>query len=557
MLVRDLMLDTNPDRSLFRQSAIPRAINIALLTNSALAGENLGRFAEYRRLSLVGLALLGIVVLSLSLNLAGHDFPLGYHFDEQGKVDQIVAGRNLFSHPAFMIEANRLVHFFTQDETPQQIVETGRALTALFGAAIVAASFLLFRPLGGSAAALLTCLAVAVSPILVVHAHYLKEDSYFTFAVTLALAAYLAFLHRMDARRTVLLGVATGLALATKYAGALLFLFYAIELLWIDAADRRHYVRGIAGALAIALAVFLIVDFRLFGDTAVFFHNLGFEIGHAATGHANNEVKMAITALDYWFAFHLLYSILPGIGIVMAGAVVLALAQWALGLLPLSHEEKILAGFALFFYLAIEISPSKPFPDFMRYAMPIVPVLLYLAVRGLLALGRRIAPSYALLGPLLCLAAIAAPGYDSVRLVANLNDDTRAALVSALQGLHGTVLEERYAAPDSIEAISPSGTWPVLAEEYAVPESKLFTASLYPIATLRTAGIRYVAVSSFTYDRYEVSGRLAGQDPEIYRRRQRYEDLFACGYRAFRPAYRSFGFSNPEIRLIDLAGCKD
>ena len=480
------------------------------------------------------LALFGITLLSLTLNLAENRFPLGYHYDEGGKVVQILQGRDLFFHPAFMIEVNRLVHLFTRQLAPQTVVETARAVTAVFGALIVPASFLLFQQVGGTRAALLASLAVAVSPILVVHAHYLKEDSYFTLAVMLALAAYIAFLRSMTGKRILLIGLATGLAMATKYAGALLFVFYAMAPLFIGLADRRAYARGIAGALAIACAVFLAVDFRLFGNVSLFFGRFWLEVVHAATGHMGDHVHVTITAWDYWFTFHLRYSIVPGIGVAMAGAVALAIALWALRVVRLSREERVLVGFAGFFYLAIELSPSKPFPDFMRYAMPIVPVLLYLAVRGLLTAGRLIGPRGAWAGPLCCLAVIAAAGYDSAMLVRHLNDDTRAALGRAFWSLQE----------------------PALAEYYAVPESRLLTASIYAPSGMRASGIRYVAVSSFTYDPYEAGGRLAGQDPEVYLRLQRYEELFACGYQAFRPSYRSFAFSNPEIRLIDLAGCR-
>jgi len=505
----------------------------AITINTAYPAENLHGAGVRRDKGVVWLTLFGITVLSLALNLAGHGFPLGYHIDEGGKVLQILTGQESFAQPTFMIDVNRVVHLFTRQVAFQQVVETGRAVTALFGAVIVLACFLLFRPVGGTRAALLASLAVAVSPIMVVHAHYLKEDTYFAFAVMLALAAYLALLRSVTGRRILMLGLASGLAIATKYAGALLFLFYAMAPFVIGVADRQSYARAIAGALAIAFAVFLVVDFHLFGNTAQFLDRFWFQVVHAATGHAE-QVLLKITALDYWFTFHLLYSIVPGIGLVMAGAVALAIALCALGVLQLSREERVLAGFAGFFYLAIELSPSKPFPDFMRYAMPIIPVLLYLAVRGLLVAGRTISLGGAWAGPSLCLAVIAATGYDTSMLVVYLNDDTRLALARALPTLNG----------------------PVLVEQYAAPGSRLFTVSRYTLASLRASGVRYVAVSSFTYDRYEVAGRLSGQEPETYLRRQRYADLFACGYRAFHPSYRSFAFSNPEIRLIDLSGCR-
>jgi len=192
-----------------------------------------------------------------------------------------------------MIEVNRLVHLFTRQVAFQQVVETGRAVTALFGAAIVPACFLLFRPVGGTRAAMLASLAVAVSPIMVVHAHYLKEDTYFTFAVMLALTAYLALLRSVTGRRILLLGLAGRLAMASKYVGALLFVFYAMAPIVIGVADRRAYARASAGSLAIAFVVFLAVDFRVFVNTLQFLDRLWLVVVDAATATRSSMPRPA------------------------------------------------------------------------------------------------------------------------------------------------------------------------------------------------------------------------------------------------------------------------
>ena len=65
-------------------------------------------------------------------------------------------------------------------------------------------------------------------------------------------------------------------------------------------------------------------------------------------------------------------------------------------------------------------------------------------------------------------------------------------------------------------------------------------------------GVNYVLASSFMYDGFFLGSRLPGQDPEVYRIHERYVELFKRPYVEIRPAYRSFGFNDPVIRIIDI-----
>jgi hypothetical protein len=77
------------------------------------------------------------------------------------------------------------------------------------------------------------------------------------------------------------------------------------------------------------------------------------------------------------------------------------------------------------------------------------------------------------------------------------------------------------------------------------------------LESARQRGIAFLVASSFQYERFLYGGTLANQDPGIYRLSCAYQKLFNYPYVEFTPAYRSFAFSNPTIRVIDIRAPKD
>src|SRR5262249_32081928 len=71
-------------------------------------------------------------------------------------------------------------------------------------------------------------------------------------------------------------------------------------------------------------------------------------------------------------------------------------------------------------------------------------------------------------------------------------------------------------------------------------------------AAWRAKGVDYLVASSFMYDRYVTGAQLRNQRPVIYWTHERYKSLFQLPYVEFAPACRTFAFSNPVIRIIDL-----
>jgi hypothetical protein len=473
------------------------------------------------------LALGGVLVLSLGLNLWNNDFLLGYHRDEPKKVRFILQGEQDFHHPLLMLQEARIVNRVLGLEPKQDVAVMGRTMSALNATLAVLVLFLLARRRLPHPYALWTTLAAAVSPILVVHAHYLKEDVLLTLFCLLTLLTLFRYLERPVWQRAVLLGLCAGLGTAAHFKAGLLFPVLAAAPLLGPFPDRRRLYRGLLVAVAVAAAAFLFVNYpivlhpRRSGVLTGLIHDLNL-IGDG------KDVR--IDPLSQRFAFHLRHSLVPGMTLLavtigLAGAAVAAL-RWKI----LEAPERILLVYLALFYASIEITPFKPYPDFMRYAMPLVPVLLYFGVRLIEAL-RRVVP-----GPAgrLCVAVflallIVAPLQVSLRLDYYLTRDTRAEADQRAPALGGTVLFGNYASLDSRRQFADDS-----------------------LDSLSAEGVTHIAVSSFDYDRYLFAGKLQNQVASAYRRARAYEAMFRLPYIEISPAYRAFAFSNPVIRIVDI-----
>jgi hypothetical protein len=189
-------------------------------------------------------------------------------------------------------------------------------------------------------------------------------------------------------------------------------------------AARRRGDRPLPAAglsLGLSVAVFSLVNYPMFFAPGTFRAGLSFELHHIATGHGS----LVISPLEWGFAFHLLYSLLPGLTLPVALLALAALVAHLLGWRRVSSEDRLWVLTALLFYFSAELSPTKPPPDFMRYMLPVVPSLALLAVGGV---GRAVRAQRGLgwLGGLALAGAVGWSAVTSVRLVAGMSQDTRA-----------------------------------------------------------------------------------------------------------------------------------
>jgi hypothetical protein len=518
-------------------------------------GQAKGKAAD-RRVARAGAAaaLIAILALALHLDLRNNDFALGLHADEERKARAVQTAMPEFLHPHVLYHATRALADLTRAASLQEIARAGRTASALFGAGVVLASFFLYRRRLPAATALAACALLAATPLLVVHAHYLKEDAAFACATTLALLALGAAVRAPDRGSFLVLGLATGLAVSSKYAGVLLLPVYLLVPKVVPVGDPRSWRHRIGVVAMVALAVFLLCNPAILARPGRFLTGVRMETQHVLRGH-----EIAVWAPACLFVFHILHSILPGLTLAVTvpalAGILLTAWRWRTGRVEgraatdeagaipagagaVPAEDRLWLLFLGLYYACIELSPTKPFPDFMRYTLPLAPILVYFAARLVEDLAARRIRRPGLVAVPVLLALAAWPLGVSLRLVEHLDGDTRLAAASRVADLQGPVLLDRGA------VVWPPGTNP------AAP-----TVDLWDGVPDDFAAARYAVTSSFRYDRFLLSDHLPFQSTRTRRIAALYRELFACPHEEIRPAYRTFAFSNPTIRIVDLAGC--
>lgn len=478
-------------------------------------------------------AVLVIILLTTLLNLWNNDFPLGYHADEEKKVRFILTGTEDFRHPILMLNIVRLANLFFGYEDPDHVVLLGRVIMAIFGTLLVLAFYAIALRLLTPLYALLATLTLASTPILVVHSHYLKEDILFSFFSLLSLLAYFSFLKNTDKLRTLYLGLSIGFALSAQYKMLLLLIVLLTGPLLYRPGNRFLIYRNISFAMAVSVIIFLIVDYPLVHSFSIFREAVYYTSHHIQSGHS-----LHIYPLPHLFSFHLLNSIVPGITPLVTVLSLLCICFFLINWKRLVVEEKILLAYLWIFYIAQEITPMKPYPDFMRYMVPVIPVLIYFLYKGLEELEqnlRQTIPKLAVYTILLLIFVV--PLQSSIRLDYHLNRDTREKAKEWLKGKAGFLVFEEYATENADVDISLADL-----DSYGMN-----------FDTLRRLKVKYLVASSFLYERYEYGAKLSVQDPKVYRRHNAYKELFMYPYVEIKPAYKSFAFSNPTIRIVDIA----
>jgi hypothetical protein len=215
----------------------------------------------------------------------------------------------------------------------------------------------------------------------------------------------------------------------------------------------------------------------------------------------------------------------------------------------LSLVEGVWLAYGWLSYIVPELSPSKPPPDEVRYILPLLPVLAY-SLALTLVKGKPDAQRFtytsrphtlpARARRLAFIAAVAAVGlctaqstYASIRLVTEMGNDTRTRARQLIDANHYKV------------------AYGLLTGESQRPDIALRGYSA-DIDSLRRVGYTHLALSSFEYDRYMFASNLPHASSETRLRRDKYAALLARPHIDIKPVYKSFGFGNPTIVLIDL-----
>ncbi len=483
--------------------------------------------------------LLAVIVAGVFVGvlLSKIDFPFGTNPDEGFKVSSIINGHNLYWHPILMLQFVRAANVLASFSDPQAVVELGRTCAVIAGGLAVFATFLLARTVLPNAAALATAVAVAVVPLINVHARYLKEDIFALPFVLLALVALIGMLKSPTIARGLLLGTAIGLAAAAKYVAATVLPFALVILLIYSGHDiRRVYLAGLV--FLVAIVVFAFVHIPAFFEITQFRSGLQSEVQHSIEGH---DVVFPVTLT--LGLFHMRESLLPGLGLPL-----LALGTFGLAAPWFAPPERrqplfVIASFAVLWYAIHEVSPLKPYPDFARYMLPLAPLLVILGAALIFELAKSFHAG-ASIAAIAILAAALPAIYFSALIKGAEHDDLRSLVPAIL------LAEEPRTAFDAYTRFLGSG-W---------PERPCTDARSAPYVCDLDRGEHapvshnLMVTSSFNYDRYTPFGTADQQPPETQAAATYYKSLFGLPYLEVSIGRPSYGYFNPVFRIIAVDG---
>jgi YYY domain-containing protein len=266
------------------------------------------------------------------------------------------------------------------------ITLVGRALSALFDTGTVWLTYFLGRRLSGSkVVGVLAAVFVAFTPFEVQLSHYFAVDTTLVFFTTLALLSYVALAQDGGVRWVILSGVATGLAVASKFSAmplflplALAYLLYWLRSDWHLAVPRIFMTLGASLLTFIVAMPYAIIDFKEFQAAIV-------EQGSLAQGtldYPYTRQYAGTTPYVYELKNILLYDMgLPLALLCFAACVLIAWRVWRNWrtdyLIPLSWV-------AVYFLIT-----GSFYTKFSRYMLPIFPLLCIFGSALLLVLWQK------------------------------------------------------------------------------------------------------------------------------------------------------------------------
>jgi hypothetical protein len=468
-----------------------------------------------------------IAAIFAALLLGTIDFPLRTHADEPSKVLAVLTHKNNYAHPIMMLELVRAANAFAGLDDPQAVAELGRAVAVLAGAASVFVTFLLARAMLPAPAALAAAAATAATPLVAMHARFLKEDIFVLLFILLSLLALIRTLKAPTTLHALLLGAAIGLAAAAKYVGIILAPFAAaILLLGLLELDRRVRLK-LAGQAALAgLVTFALVHVPALWELRLFAGSIYTNLLHVEAG----DSVRAPLALTYGL-FHLRQTLLPGLGLPLT---LLGLLGFAAPLFAPAGRRKpllVIAAFAALWIAAHELSPLKPFPNFHRYMVPAAPLLVVLGTALVYELAQRGWSRWSgAIAAVVTLAAALPALYASIRIAGAPEEDLRR-IVPPI------VLQD---APDAA------------FDYYTSFDRKGLNAALH--GRPPDARSALLVTSSFVYDRYGALAAADLQSDEIRGRGARYANYLSHPYLEVSNGRPAFAFFNPVFRLVALDG---
>lgn len=473
--------------------------------------------------------LLVVSIYSLFLFTHNNDFPLGFHPDEVKKVQFVLSERSPdFHHPLLIIQTARLANLFTDYTAHQNVVELARTTTALYGTLMVIFCFLIILTVTANKwLATVGALLLASNPIIIVHSHYLKEDIALTATTLLAMYFLLGFVKQQSQLNTLSLGFGIGLMASSHYKSVLFLLPLGIGISYLYKTQwtRRHYQLILTIGL-VALTTFLLINNTILFDFMTFLKGGWHEFRHSATGHT-----LYIPFFNDPF-FHLRKSLFEYLITMWVYLPLLFTATF------MCFKKKSISLIILLItlwvqYLIIEISPLKPAPGFVRYAIPVIPFIIIISM--IVINEFKISWKVSIL---LIIVVLGTKDFIYAHsVITNLELDNRIKL-SESELSNETTYYEAYSLKNFRNSPGKKITRSIASKNADYYKSKKIT---------------HLVLSSFEYDRYINGAKLTNQSEYIYDRADRYNYLLKHYPSEKMPSLiKPIAFFYPEIIIVNL-----
>ena len=264
-----------------------------------------------------------------------------------------------YYHPLLLLRTTQLALALKGTRpTPEQVVLTGRQVSAVSaGLAVVALAFAAAR-LNGPLASLMVAAIVGTCPLLFGLAHYMKEDVIFVLALSVFFLSMVFFDQRNSYVNVAAMGVAAGLVVSAKYIGVIVLPLAIITL--VRRLPLRRRALGMLILATCALTVFALAGIDTLEMRRVA-AGLRLEVMHvASTSSHHGGFTWPITSAFY------VKSLIQSTSITLLACYVIAIhlslsRQW-------SMSQVIIILFPLFLLFIIQMSPVK----IVRYQLPVL-----------------------------------------------------------------------------------------------------------------------------------------------------------------------------------------
>lgn len=254
-----------------------------------------------------------------------------------------------------------------ETDTIGAMILVGRLLTVAGGALTCLALIALGIALGRRRVGIIAAIIYAVAPLATVHGRFATVDVTATLLVALVMTAAVALLKRGTLGLTIVAGLLSGLASATRYNVALVALS-PLAAIWLsprsDPGAKGAVRSGLTGALLAAVASgFVIGCPGVLMNWSKFWADISYEAQKSAQG-----MGLLFEGTGNGWAYHYLSSLRHGLGwptlcVVSAGAV--------FALVRRRPADLVLLAFAAPYYLLMGSAQVR----FMRYMLPLMPAL--------------------------------------------------------------------------------------------------------------------------------------------------------------------------------------